>query len=498
MHEVKDQDEPLVDQGERMNRDFRAWIDEVQALGLLRTVSGADWDEEMGAITDINVKKNKYTLLFDKIKDYPEGFRLLTGALLDSKRVALSLGLSPTLSDLELVKILRERMHSANEMLEEYAPRYVEDAPLLENAPSKVDMLGFPAPKYFEGDGGRYIGTADAVMTRDPDTGWVNMGAYRMMVQDESTLSILFEAVRHARFIVKKYWDAGKPCPIAVSFGHHPLALMFAGIEAPQGVSELAYAGAISEQPYEVIKGPVTGLPIPADSELAIEGYVVNEPRPEGPFGELLGYYSIGTSIDSPIVKVEAVYHRNDPIMLGTCAGRPPHDYTYFRCPVRAALIWDILEKAGIQGVEGVWCHEVGYSRAFTVVSIKQMFAGHDRMAGHVACQCRPGAVSGRYVVVVDDDIDPTNLEDVVWAMCTRSDPATGIDIISGTVGTALDPIAENSPDDDLLEYVSNRGIIFATKPFRKVLRNEFPKVVESSRELKEKVEQEWSDIFSD
>jgi 3-polyprenyl-4-hydroxybenzoate decarboxylase len=132
------------------------------------------------------------------------------------------------------------------------------------------------------------------------------------------------------------------------------------------------------------------------------------------------------------------------------------------------------------------------------VVSIKQMFAGHDRMAGHVASQCRPGAVAGRYVVVVDDDIDPTNLEDVVWAMCTRSDPATGIDIISGTIGTPLDPIAPNDPEDDMLEYTSNRGIIYATKPFGKVLRNEFPKVVQAGREIREKVEKEWSEILSD
>ncbi len=91
-----------------MDRDFRLWIDEVEALGLLKKVNGADWDQEIGAITDTNVKKNKYSLLFDKIKGYPDGFRILTGALLDSQRVALTLGLPPTLSDLELVKVLRD------------------------------------------------------------------------------------------------------------------------------------------------------------------------------------------------------------------------------------------------------------------------------------------------------------------------------------------------------------------------------------------------------
>ena len=132
-----------------MSRDFRAWIDAVDGLGLLKTVEGADWDEEIGAITDANSKRNKYTLLFDKVKDHPEGFRLLTGALLDSRRVALALGLSPSLNDLELVTVLREKMKTAGQKLAEFAPREVKDAPVMENSLDPVDMLKFPAPKYF-------------------------------------------------------------------------------------------------------------------------------------------------------------------------------------------------------------------------------------------------------------------------------------------------------------------------------------------------------------
>ena len=480
-----------------MNNDLRSWIDGVRSLDLLREVDGADWDLEIGAITDLNAKKNKYTLLFDKIKGHPEGYRLLTGALLDSKRVALTVGLPPTLNDLELVKTFKERMQSVSGDLEVYAPKYLDEAPVLENTSQEVDLLQFPTPKWFEGDGGRYIGTADAVIMKDPETGWVNVGAYRVMLQDENTLSIFIEAPRHAKFIVNKYWDAGKPCPVAISFGHHPLILLVAGTEVPPGVSELTYAGALRGQPYEVIQGPVTGLPIPADSELVIEGYVVDEPIPEGPFGEFMGYYASGTS-QSPTIRVKAVHHRDKPIMLGTCAGRPPHDFTYFRCPIRAALIWEILEKAGVQEIQGVWCHEAGYSRAFTVVSIRQMYGGHARMAGHIACQCRPGNVAGRYVVVVDEDIDPSNLNEVVWAMSSRSDPATGIDVITEALGTPLDPIADHAPDKQISEYTSSRGIIFATKPFRKLIRNEFPKVVEPSSQLRNKVESRWADLLGE
>ena len=418
---------------------------------------------------------------------------------MDSKRFALALGLPQTLTDMELVKLLKDNLASERKTQRKYSAKFVDSAPLFENVMEgdAIDLYKFPTPKWFEGDGGRYIGTGDAVVTRDPETGWINVGSYRMMIKDERTLSLFLEGPRHARFMIQKYWDRGEPAPIAVSFGHHPLIQLSAGLEVPSGVSEYDYAGTLVEKPYEVIKGPITGLPLPADSELAIEGYVYQELTSEGPFGEFMGYYSSGTT-QSPTVKVEAVYHRDDPIMLGACMGKPPHDTVYFRCPMRAALIWDILEKSGLEEIKGVWCHPAGYSRAFTVVSVGQMFAGHARMAGYVACQCRPGAISGRYVVVVDEDIDPSNLEDVVWAMCSRSDPATGIEIIRGSLGTPLDPIGDHQPGKNILEYTSNRAIIFAVKPFERLLKNEFPRVVEPSPEVKERVLKKWSDILSD
>ncbi|MCZ7644870.1 MAG: UbiD family decarboxylase [Planctomycetota bacterium] len=355
--------------------------------------------------------------------------------------------------------------------------------------------FSLPAPRWFEEDGGRYLGTADTVVTRDPDSPWVNVATYRVMIHDRNTLGIFMEASRHGRLQMQKYFERGQPCPVAISFGHHPSLFLLAGTEVPQGLSEYHVAGAMLGEPYAAVKGPVTGLPLPADSEIAIEGHIVDEPRDEGPFGEFMGYYAGGRS-PAPTIKVEALYHRNRPVLLGTCAGRPPYDYSYFRCPMRAALIWDILERAGIANVAGVWCHEQGYSRAFTVVALKQAFAGHARQAGYVACQCRPGAVSGRYVVVVDEDIDPTNLDEVVWAMCSRSDPATGLEIVRETLGTPIDPIAERRDDKSILEYTSSRAIVLACKPFGMLVRNEFPKVVEAGADLRARVRKEFLDLF--
>ncbi len=466
-------------------------------MGMLREVKSANWNLDIGAITDMNVKKHKHAMLFDNIKDYPSGFRVLTGALLDSKRVALSLNLSETLGDLDLVNELRKRVANITFKSEKFAPKTVKNASFTQNVDrgESIDFYKFPSPKWFYLDGGRYIGTSDAVITRDLDSGWVNVGTYRIMVSDKNTLCILMEASRHGRFQVQKYFDAGKPCPVVVSFGHHPSLSLIAGIEAPTGVSEFDYLGSLTEESYEVVEGPITGLPIPADSEIVVEGFITNEMRSEGPLGEFVGYYTAGT-FQTPTIKPEAVYYRNDPIILGTCAGKPPHDYNYFRCPMRAALIWDILEKAGVPGVQGVWCHEAGYSRAFNVVSMRQIYAGQARMAGHVANQSRPGAVSGRWTVVVDEDIDPANLDEVVWAMSSRCDPATGIDIVNQALGTPLDPIADEPPGTAIVEYSNSRGIIFAVKPFKKLHRGEFPKVVEADEETKQRVSREHPSIL--
>ncbi|MGI0080566.1 MAG: UbiD family decarboxylase, partial [Nitrososphaerales archaeon] len=427
-------------------------------------------------------------------------FRLLTGALLDSKRVALTLGLPPSTNDIELVRAFKGRLNSENvtRLSGDYPPTFVSSAPLMENVKEgrDINLLEFPSPKWHEHDGGRYIGTADCVITKDPNSDWVNVGAYRVMVHGQNELGIQISSGHHGRMHMTESLKRGEELPIAISFGHHPLLFAVAGLEIPQGVSEFNYAGALVQRSLKVVKGPVTGLPIPADSEIAVEGYITKEMKAEGPFGEFMGYYAGGRA-KRPVVRVEAVYHRNEPIILGTAPGRPPFDYSYYRCPLRAAMIWDILEKAGIGDVQGVWCHEAGYSRAFTVVSLKQAYAGHAKQAGYIAAQCRPGAFAGRYVVVVDEDIDPTNLYDVIWAMCSRTDPASNIDIIDQTWNTPLDPMTEKTPDKLYEEYTGSRALIFSCKPFSRVLRGTFPLVAESSQEIQSKIREKWSSLLN-
>jgi len=141
---------------------------------------------------------------------------------------------------------------------------------------------------------------------------------------------------------------------------------------------------------------------------------------------------------------------------------------------MRSALLKQELKKTGLPDVVATWCHEAGGSRQLTAVSIKQRYPGHSRQAGHLAAMCRSVAYAGKYVIVVDDDIDVSDLEDLTWAMLTRSDPATSIDIIHGTWSTPLDP---RIPPEEKAKgnNTNSRAIIDACRPFH--WRHAFPKV---------------------
>ncbi len=143
------------------------------------------------------------------------------------------------------------------------------------------------------------------------------------------------------------------------------------------------------------------------------------------------------------MIDIKAIYHRNEPILLGCVPQRPPDEICRYRAIVRSALLRENIEKAGVPGITAAWAHEVGNARLFLAVAVKQRYPGHAKQAGHIAAQCHVGAYCGRYVIVVDDDIDVSNLEEVIWALITRSDPATSIDIIRGAWSTPLDPRIE-------------------------------------------------------
>ncbi|MQA09354.1 MAG: UbiD family decarboxylase [Pseudonocardiaceae bacterium] len=472
---------------------LRTWLEKVESIGELRHVKGAHWDVELGAIAELSYQRPKpMALLFDDIVGYPSGSRVLTGSTGSARRLGHTLRLGDDLDDVGLVAALRGKPSQWKAAAADFPAETVTESPLLENVVEgpDVDLLSLPVPRWHDRDGGRFIGTGCFVVTSDPENGAINGGCYRMEVQDEGR-SATVNAVpgKHGAQHIQRWFDQHGRAPVVVSFGHDPLLLVTGGTEVPAGISELDYAGAILGQRVPVLRGEHTGLPIPAGSEIAIEGWLrPDDVRDEGPFGEWTGYYS-GSRRPAPALEIVRLYHRDDPIQLGAPPGKPPHDYSYMRTAMKSAMVEDALNAAGVAGVRGAWAHEAGGGRLFIVVSIEHRFAGHARQVGHLAAQLPAAAYMNRFVVVVDDDIDPRDLGEVVWAMCTRCDPAQDIDIVAGTWGSKLDPmLLEGAPP------YNSRAVVDACRPFER--RSSFPAVSTGDPAYLQSVLDRWSEVF--
>jgi UbiD family decarboxylase len=474
--------------------DLRPWLSEVEKLGELRKVEGADWNLELGAISELNVKKDAPpALLFDGIKGYPKGFRVLTCSTSSPARLSSILRLPIQRNHPGLVAALRGKPAQWQAAAKDFPYEVVKSGPVLENIQegAEVDVNTFPSPLWHELDGGRYIGTGCSVVTRDFDSDWVNVGTYRVQVLDDKHVALDMVPGKHGRIQYEKYKKAGKRFPVAIVVGGDPLGYLISGIEIPFGMCEWNYVGAILNQPVSVVLGKLTGLPFPAASEIVLEGFVEpNDERAEGPFGEFHGYYP-GKAGTAPAVTVERIYFRDEPIIVGSPPAKPPNDYSYSKAVMRSALLHDALVAAGLSEVKAVWAHEIGGARMFNVVAIKQRYAGHARQAGHLLSQCGVGAYMSRYSVVVDDDIDPANLQEVMWAVATRTDPAVDIDIIRRGMGSKNDPMFVAYPYDAPL---SSKAIIDACRPWDHL--DGFPIVAEASKELQEKTRAKWKDLL--
>ena len=470
-----------------MYTNLREFIGEVEQLGALRHVIDADPHVELGGITEVAAGLPECpALLFDKIKGYPAGVRVFTNATTTPQRAALALCIDPALRPLDALKAWMAKRQT----LKVQMPVVVKDAAFLENSTrgAKVDLGALPAPTWHSKDGGPYIGSASIVVMRDPDSDWINASIYRVQVHTRNKVTVQFDHQgRHGAIIAKKYWDQGKSCPLAIVSGEDP-ALFIAGFEyLPEGQSEYDFAGAIKDAPIDVIAGPVTGLLLPAQAEIILEGEL-NPPSAEtlleGPFGEFTGYYAADKR-PCPVMEVTAIHHRNDPILLGSPPMKPPR--FHFGLPFRAAGIWSNLEMAGVTDVAGVWQH---VAQLVTVVALRQRYAGHAKRAGLIAAA---NSYMGRLVVVVDDDVDPSDLNDVMWAITTRCEPAEQIDIVREAWSSALDP---RIPAEDKARGVTShsKAIIDACRPFGWIDR--FPPTSAISHAEARAIEEKWGAVL--
>ncbi|MBI4333176.1 MAG: UbiD family decarboxylase [Chloroflexi bacterium] len=471
-----------------MYKDLREYIADVRQRDHVKVIEGADWDLELGLITEATLKKaDPPLLIFDRIKGYAAGYRVLTNLLNTPKRTAMTLGLPVELRGLEMVKRWREKVQRE---FRPAPPVEVAAAPVKEHVHTgaDIDLWELPVPKWHGLDGGRYIGTGDMVIQKHPETGWVNLGTYRVQVINKNTVSLHITGGHHGVEISRAYWDRGLPCPVAIVCGQEPLIWTMACSALPRGVGEYDYAGWLTGSPVEVVKGAAVDLPLPAHAEIVIEGEFLPpdvETAMEGPFGEWWGYYG-GKASPHPVIRVKAICHRKDPILLG-CPPMLPIDNDYVRYIVNSAELWNDLDKH-YPGIKGVWLCPEARGAPMCIVSVQQQFPGHAR---HVATALASSQVLHRWVIVVDDDIDPSNTAEVLWALGTRCEPKTSIDIMEGFWSLASNPRLPPEKRANRNSFDSSRALVYACKPYSWL--KDFPPSVKSSPEALRQTAEKWA-----
>lgn len=486
---------PESEGGDRPIQDIREWLDRTEGIDeLIQIDKPVDRDEEMSAITYLVAKQDPSpAILFENPKGFensPIGARMLWNILGPSpKRIALTVEEPPETPTLELIRRLKEKMKNR------IPPREVpaNKAPVFENTltGTDIDLEQLPIPRHWPLDGGRYAGTADAVFTRDPDTGYLNIGTYRMMLQGKNQVGLYLSPGKDARLHIARYWEKGEEVPVAAAWGIDPLFMLVGSQTFPKNVSEYEFAGGIKGEPIPVVQAQTSDLLLPANAELVVEGVIKpNSVKTEGPFGEFPGYYG-RPEAGCPLVEITRVHYRTHPILTNAImADYPSNEQSGFFGVIRSARIWDDLDKLGIPGVQGVYAHPAGAGGfGMTVISIEQRYAGHAAQCLALAAQVPGGAYYTKWIIAVDEDVDPTDMDQVIWAMSSRCNPIEDIDMLRNTWSTWLDP-TQNPPEK---RPYGSKALINACKEHR--FLPVFSKRTTLRREMYEQVTQRWKEL---
>ncbi len=462
--------------------DLRSFLDCLKEKDEVHEINAqVDKTWEAGTICRENFDRDGPALIFNRIDNYRTP--LVVGVLGSLQRYALALGVPPKTS--AFVEVWRNAYDNP------VKPIKVHHAPCKEVKTTGIDLYKdpFPVPVWHPLDRGPELGTFHAVITKDPETGWINLGTYRNEILDKDKLGCLVIPYRHIGLHWHKWKKLGQAMPVAVAIGLEPCLSMTAVSAIPTDVSEYDITGGLQGRPVEVVQAETSDLLVPANAEIIIEGEMpVDEFYPEeGPFGEFTGYMG-AKRCDSHYVSVKCVTHRENPYFQGTYEGRPPNESTVTRAAGRSAAVFEHLRRAGISGIVDVCVTPGGCAGFHAVIAIEKRYPGHVRdvlghVWGHPTLYCK-------HVTVVDADVDPWNAMQVEWAVSTRVQADRDVEVVKNGKSIILDPS----------QVPSNRGWsallgIDATRPLDEYERDKtdsFPATTDPLPEWISRVRERW------
>ncbi|PPS69961.1 MULTISPECIES: non-oxidative hydroxyarylic acid decarboxylases subunit C [Streptomyces] len=379
---------------------------------------------------------------------------------------------------------------SVKDQVEEFARRWDmfpvpperrEDAPWRENTVegAAVDLFRIlPLFRLNDGDGGFYLDKA-AVVSRDPRDprhfGKQNVGTYRLQVTGRDRLAIQPVPMHDIALHLRAAEEHGEDLPVAITLGNDPVMTIVAGMPMGYDQSEYEMAGALRGAPAPLATAPLTGLDVPWGSEVVIEGVIEGRRREiEGPFGEFTGHYSGGRRM--PVIRVDRVSYRTDPVFESLYLGMPWTEVDYLVGPNTCVPLLKQLraEFPEVQAVNAMYTHGLA-----VIISTKKRYGGFAKALGMRAMTTPHGLGYVAQVIVVDEDIDPFDLPQVMWAMSAKVNPQEDVVIIPNLSVVELAPAA--SPAG-----ITSKMIIDATTPVPPDVRGNFSTPARDLPETKE------------
>ncbi len=308
-----------------------------------------------------------------------------------------------------------------------------------------------------DGDGGFYLDKA-CVVSRDPldpdNFGKQNVGIYRMEVKGKRKLGLQPVPMHDIALHLHKAEERGEDLPIAITLGNDPIITLMGATPLKYDQSEYEMAGALRESPYPIATAPLTGFDVPWGSEVILEGVIESRKREiEGPFGEFTGHYSGGRNMT--VVRIDKVSYRTRPIFESLYLGMPWTEIDYLMGPATCVPLYQQLkaEFPEVQAVNAMYTHGL-----LAIISTKKRYGGFARAVGLRAMTTPHGLGYVKMVIMVDEDVDPFNLPQVMWALSSKVNPAGDLVQLPNMSVLELDP--GSSPAG-----ITDKLIIDATTP---------------------------------
>jgi len=448
---------------------------------------------EVTEIADRVVKLGGKALLFENPKGYDIPILINTFGTEKRMKMALEVDRMEEIGE-RLVEMTKFRPTSLLEGVKglsmvknamAFIPKKVRKGACKEVIMDEPDLEKFPILKCWPGDAGKFI-TLPVVITKDPETGELNAGMYRMQVFDGKTTGMHWQIHKHGALHYRKLKEAGiDKLEVAVAIGVDPATLYASTAPLPEGLSEFMFAGFIRKERVKMVDCETIDLQVPANAEIVLEGYVkLDEFRMEGPFGDHTGYYTPAEPY--PVFHITAITHRENPIYHTTIVGKPPMEDAWLGKATERIFL-PILKMIHPEIVDINLPIEAAFHN-LAIVSIRKRYPGHAKKV--MFSIWGTGMLSlTKVVVIVDDDVNVHNMQEVLWAVTSRFDPSRDVVIISEAPTDSLDHSAYRQ------NLAGKLGIDATKKWHEEGYEREWPDAVEMSEDVKRKVDAIWGEI---